>query len=192
MALLRLGICRPSDWSGRAVDFVERGFNRFCRENGAAEANRVWVGDLRIADTFFEWTEQERSQIEAGRDESIPRLFLIADYEATASIPIGATLAHLEVEHHLLPAAFYGVFTTNLYKWMRVYEYVDAQEHAETWMEDLNDEELETSVYRKVDQEIPCVHQEALQSFEVQPSSHSAGDHSDKNSSRSSTRPLCA
>jgi hypothetical protein len=158
MALQRLGICRPIDWSGSAVDFVERGFNRFCRQNGAVEAKKVWVGDLRIADTLFELTEQERNQIEAGSDESIPRLFLIADYEAAASIPIGATLARLEVEHHLLPAAFYRIFTTNLYKWMRVYEYVDAQEHAEMWMEDLNDEELETSVYRKLDHEIPdCI-----------------------------------
>jgi hypothetical protein len=39
---------------------------------------------------------------------------------------------------------------------MRVYEYFDAQEHAETWMEDLNDEELGASVYHKVDQEIPA------------------------------------
>lgn len=125
------------------MDFVERGFKRFCRQNGAAEAKKVWVGDLRIADTLFELTEQERNQIETGRDESTPRLFLIADYEAAASIPIGATLAQLEVEHPLLPAAFYRIFTTNLYKWMRVYEYIDAQGHGETWMEDLNDEELE-------------------------------------------------
>lgn len=158
MSLLRLGICRPGDWTGSAVDFVERGFNRFCRQTGAPEAKRVWVGDLRIADTLFELTEPERNQIESGKDESIQQLFLIADYEAAASIPIGATLAQLEIEHHLLPAAFYRVFTTNLYKWMRVYEYVDAQEHAEMWMEDLNDEELETSVYRKVDPEIPdCI-----------------------------------
>jgi hypothetical protein len=156
MALLRLGICRPTDWSGSAVDFVERGFNRFCRQNGAAEANRVWVGDLRIADTLFESTEQERNQIGAGRDESPKQLFLIADYEAAASIPIGAALAQLEVEHPLLPAAFYQVFTANLYKWMRVYEYVDAQEHAEMWMEDLSEEESETSVYRKVDLDIPA------------------------------------
>jgi hypothetical protein len=158
MSFLRLGICRPGDWTGSAVDFVERGFNRFCRHNGAAEAKRVWVGDLRIADTLFELTEQERNQIEADKDESTQQLFLVADYEAAASIPIGATLAQLEVEHHLLPAAFYQVFTTNLYKWMRVYEYVDAQEHAEMWMEDLDDEELGASVYRKVDLEIPdCI-----------------------------------
>lgn len=62
----------------------------------------------------------------------------------------------LESEHDLLPAAFYDVLTKNLYKWMRVYDYLDAQEHAETWMEDLSDEELEASVYRKVDIEIPA------------------------------------
>lgn len=158
MSLLRLGICRPSDWSGSAVDFVERGFSRFCRKNGADQAKKVWVGDLRIADCLFELTEQERNQIEAGREDATLQLFLIGDYEAAASSPIGATLARLEAEHNLLPAAFYHVFTANLYKWMRVYDYLDAQEHAEMWMEDMSDEELEASVYRKVDIEIPpCI-----------------------------------
>ena len=156
MSLLRLGICRPNDWSGSAVDFVERGFRRFCSQNRAVDAKRVWVGDLRITDSLFELTEQERNQVEAGREGMTDHLYLVGDYEAAASIPIGATLARLEAEHDLLPAAFYQVFTTNLYKWMRVYDYLDAQEHAEMWMEDLSDEELEASVYRKVDMEIPA------------------------------------
>ena len=37
-----------------------------------------------------------------------------------------------------------------------MYDYLDAQEHAEMWMEDLSDEESEASVYRKVDTEIPA------------------------------------
>ena len=156
MSLLRLGICRPSDWSGSAVDFLERGFRRFCSQNRAVEAKRVWVGDLRIMDSLFELTEQERHQLEADSEGLASHLFLVGDYEAAASIPIGATLAHLEAQHDLLPVAFYEVFTFNLYKWMRVYDYLDAQEHAEMWMEDLNDEELEASVYRKVDAEIPA------------------------------------
>ena len=155
MSLLRLGICRASDWSGGAVDFVERGFGRFCRQSGAVEAKKVWVGDLRIADYLFDLTEQERNQIEAGREDATQQLFLIADYEAAASIPIGATLAHLEAEDELLPAAFYHILTANLYKCMRVYDYLDAQEHAEMWMEDMSDEELEACVYRKVEIEIP-------------------------------------
>ena len=39
-----------------------------------------------------------------------------------------------------------------------MYDYLDAQQHAEMWMEDMGDEELEASVYRKVDIEIPdCI-----------------------------------
>jgi len=156
MSLLRLGICGPNDWSGSGVDFVERGFRRFCSHNRAVDAKRVWVGDLRITDSLFELTEQERNQVEAEREGMTDHLYLVGDYEAAASIPIGATLARLEADHDLLPAAFYEVLTTNLYKWMRVYDYLDAQEHAETWMEDLSAEELEASVYRKVDMEIPA------------------------------------
>jgi hypothetical protein len=165
MILLQLGICRPKDWSGSAVDFVERGFRRFCAQNRAADVKRVWVGDLRITDSLFELTEQERNQVETGREGMTDHLYLIGDYEAAASIPMGATLAHLETEHPLLPAAFYAVFNTNLCKWMRVYDYFDAQEHAEMWMEDLCEEELEASIYRKVDMEIPaCIkrHSKAL------------------------------
>ncbi len=142
--------------SGSAVDFVERGFRRFCSQNRAADAKRVWVGDLRLTDSLFELTEQERNQVEAGREGVTEHLYLVGDYEAAASIPIGATLARLEAEHALLPAAFYEVLTTNLYKWMRVYDYLDAREHAEMWMEDLSEEELEASTYRKVDMEIPA------------------------------------
>jgi hypothetical protein len=156
MSLLRLGICHPYDWSGSAVDFVERGFRRFCSQNRAVDVKRVWVGDLRITDSLFDLTEQERNQVEAGREGMTDHLYLVGDYEAAASIPLGATLIRLEAEHALLPAAFYVVLTANLYKWMRVYDYLDAQEHAETWMEDLSAQELEASVYRKVEKEIPA------------------------------------
>ena len=156
MSLLRLGICRPNDWSGSAVDFVERGFRRFCSQNRAHDVKSVWVGDLRITDSLFELTEQERSQVEAESEGMTDHLYLIGDYEAAASIPIGATLARLQAAHNLLPVAFYEILTTNLYKWMRVYDYLDAQEHAEMWMEDLSEEELEASTYRKVDMEIPA------------------------------------
>jgi hypothetical protein len=156
MSLLRLGICRPNDWSGSAVDFVERGFRRFCSQNRVVDVKRIWVGDLRITDSLFDLTEQERNQVEAGREGIPHHLYLVGDYEAAASIPIGATLSRLEAENDLLPAAFYTVLTTNLYKWMRVYDFLDAQEHAEMWMEDLSDEESEASVYGKVDTEIPA------------------------------------
>src|SRR5260221_12155088 len=155
-SLLRLGICRPADWSGSAVDFVERGFKRFCKKHGNQDVKKVWVGDLRIMDYIFDLSPRERDEAEAEAEGSKTALYLVGDYEAAASIPIGATLPHLEQEHELLPAAFYEVFTTNLGKWMRVYDYAAAKEHAEMWTDGLSEEEIKESVYPKVDSELPA------------------------------------
>jgi hypothetical protein len=159
MSLLRLGICRPEDWSGSAVDFVERGYKRFCKQNGAGEAHKVWVGDLRIMDCIFDLSPRERAEAEGEMDQSQPVLYVVGDYEAAASIPIGPTLAHLERENALLPAAFYGVFNTNLWKWMRVYDYEAAKAHAEMLTDGMDEEELQKdSPYLRLDTEIPvCI-----------------------------------
>ena len=155
-SLLRLGICRPADWSGSAVDFVERGFKRFCNEHGNQQAKKVWVGDLRIMDYIFDLSPRERDEAEADAEESKAVLYLVGDYEAAASIPIGATLPRLEREHELLPAAFYEVFIANLWKWMRVYDYAAAKEHADMWTDGLSEEEIKESVYPKVESELPA------------------------------------
>jgi len=116
---------------------------------------KVWVGDLRIMDYIFDLSARERDGAEAESDGSKTVLYLVGDYEAAASIPIGATLPHLEREHELLPAAFYEVFTTNLWKWMRVYDYATAKEHADMWTDGLSEEEIKESVYPKVESELP-------------------------------------
>jgi hypothetical protein len=154
-SLLRLGICRPADWSGSAVDFVERGFKRFCKQHGNQDVKKVWVGDLRIMDYIFDLSPRERDEAEVDADESKSVLYLVGDYEAAASIPIGATLPYLEREHDLLPAAFCEVFTRNLWKWMRVYDYAAAKEHADMWTDGLSEEEIKESVYPKVESELP-------------------------------------
>jgi hypothetical protein len=154
-SFLRLGICRIEDWSGSAVDFVERGFRRFAKANGAKEAKRVWAGELRIADYLHPLSELERNQMEADAEGSIEHLFLVGEYHAAASIPIGATLGDLEREHRFLPAAFYKILVHNLWKWMRVYDYSDAVEHSELWLSELDEDSEANSVYRKVKEGVP-------------------------------------
>lgn len=154
-SFLRLGICRIEDWSGSAVDFVERGFRRFAKANGADEAKRVWAGELRIADYLYPLSEPERNQMEADADSLIEKLFLIGEYDAAASIPIGAALADLERERPLLPAAFYKILVHNLWKWMRVYDYSDAVEHSEHWLSELDEDNEANSVYRRVKEGVP-------------------------------------
>ena len=95
-------------------------------------------------------------------------LYLVGDYEAAASIPIGATLARLEAEHNLLPVAFYEVLTTNLYKWMRVYDYLDAQEHAEMWMEDLQRRGIGSIGLSQSGYGDPRLYQEAPEDAQIQ------------------------
>jgi len=155
-SLLRLGICRPKDWSGSAVDFVERGFNRFCQANGIDDVRTVWQGDLRIMDHLFELSERERNEARAEMDAPTQTLFLVGDYSAAASIPIGPTLPLLEREHNLLPAAFYAVFRDCLWKWMRVYDHSAAACHAEMGLIDMEEEELKESVYPQVAAAVPA------------------------------------
>lgn len=154
-SLLRLGICRIEDWSGSAVDFVERGFHRFARANGAEKANRVWAGELRISDYLFPLSEPEHNQVEADAEGPATTLYLLGDYYAAASIPIGATLTLLEGNHPALPAAFYKLLADNLCKWMRVYDYSDAVEHSELWLSELDEEDEAHSLYRKVKETVP-------------------------------------
>jgi hypothetical protein len=109
-------------------------------------------------DYVFDLSARERDEVEAEAEQAKSLLYLVGDYEAAASIPIGATLPYLEREHELLPAAFYEVFTTNLWKWMRVYDYAAAKEHGDSWTDGLSEEEIKESVYPRVERELPtCV-----------------------------------
>jgi hypothetical protein len=134
---------------------VERGYQRFCEENGAEDANTVWKGSIRIIDSLFEVTAQDYYQARADRDAPPDTLFVVGDYEAAASIPIGATLPYLEREHARLPAAFYKVFVHCLYVWMRVYDYTDAYLHAEMMMDGLEEQELMESYFPEVARSTP-------------------------------------
>jgi hypothetical protein len=156
MSLLRLGICSPADWAGSAVDFVERGFKRLAQVNGIDEVRKVWEGDIRILDHTFEQSERERYEGRAEIDNSAQSLFLVADFSGAASIPIGATLSVLERAHKRLPAAFFVAFRHCLAKWMLVYDYDAATEHAEILMCDREAAELADSIYPKVAPSLPA------------------------------------
>jgi hypothetical protein len=153
-SLLRLGICRSEDWSGSAVDFVERGFKRFCRAHCSSSAS-IWTVNLQITDHQFDLPEQQRQAAQAEMSSPAHSLYLMADYGDTTSIPVGAVLQQLEREDEFLPAAFMRVFLDNLEKWMPVYDYETALNHAEYWMEGMEEENLQEAIYPKIKQNVP-------------------------------------
>ncbi len=154
-SLLRLGICKTSDWTGSALDLVERGFKRFCRTNGADNAKTIWDGELRITDCQFDSDASYRGPFDPEPEREREVLYLVGDFNSEASIPIGPALAKLASEHECLPKAFFEVLTENLYKWMRVYDYRDAVEQANCYMEGADVEELKDSFYPFVEKKIP-------------------------------------
>jgi hypothetical protein len=154
-SLLRSGICNARDWSGSAVDLVERGFKRFCRANGADGARQIWDGDLRITDCQFDSDGAYRGPFDAEPERESDILVLVGDFNSASSIPIGPVLEMLGLEHEWLPKAFFEVVTENLYKWMRVYDYRDAVEQANCYMEGADAEDLKDSFYPLVEKKIP-------------------------------------
>jgi len=155
LSMFRLGIARAADWNGSAVDCAAKALSRFCRSNGIATVSRVFPeSTIRILDGLTERSEYELAQ----SDETEPssRLFLMVDYYQAAMVQIGPTLTFLGRIHQDLPAAFYQVFSTNLWRWMRVYDFHDAEQYAEDEIKILEEEELKESFLPKVKEARPA------------------------------------
>lgn len=155
LSMFRLGIARASDWNGSAVDCVAKALSRFCHSNGLPTVSRVFPeSTIRILDGLTERSEYELAQ--SGETEPSSRLFLMVDYYQAAMVQIGTTLTLLEKIHKDLPAAFYQVFSTNLWRWMRVYDFHDAEQYAEDEIKILEEEELKESFLPKVKEARPA------------------------------------
>src|SRR5215468_4750567 len=154
LSMFRLGIPRAADWNGSAVDCAAKALSRFCRSNGIATVSRVFPeSTIRILDSLTERSEYELAQ--SGETEPSSRLFLMVDYYQAAMVQIGPTLTLLEKIHKDLPGAFYQVFSTNLWRWMRVYDFHDAEQYAEDEINILEEEELKESFLPKVKEASP-------------------------------------
>ena len=149
-SMLRVGISRVADWTGSAVDFVAAGLARYCRVNGLPAVSRVFPeACIRLLDEIVERTEYERSQSEIAGPKS--KMLLMVDYEQSAMIQIGPTLTYLGSIHEQLPAAFFVVVADNLWRWMRVYDFRNAQNYARDQLDMLDEEELKESFYPQLE-----------------------------------------
>jgi len=147
--MLRLGISRVNDWTGSAVDFVQVGLARHCQANGISVVSRVFPeAYIRLLDEIVELNEYERNQSETVGPSS--RIFLSVNYDQAAMVPIGPTLRLLGSVHERLSAAFFTVLCDNLYRWMSVYDFRDAEHHADEQLQFLEEEELKESFYPQV------------------------------------------
>ena len=84
-------------------------------------------------------------------------MFLVLEPETAGYVVLGPLLRRLEGEHDRLPATFLQLFTRSLDRWLRTYDYRDAQQHVEMlreWYE--GDPDAEDVELPNVDAAIPA------------------------------------
>jgi hypothetical protein len=130
--LLELDIAVPGDWKRAERDptsFIRITLERWIGAHGGSAIRHRFPLSAGISNTPSDWAEG---------DESRPnQLFLIVEpSEATCGcVTFGPTLKLLESIHLQLPATFFHLFIGTLNRWIRVYDYRDAEERAETLRE---------------------------------------------------------
>ncbi|MGA9056102.1 MAG: hypothetical protein WB763_06265 [Terriglobia bacterium] len=165
-ALVELDIAVPGDWKRAEHDptsFIRITLERWIDTHGGSAIRHRFLLSAVISNTPCDWAE---------RDETKPnQLFLIVEpSEATCGCAaFGPTLQLLEDVHPQLPATFFHLFIGALNRWLRVYDYRDAEERAETLREWIA-QEPDADQYEIPDVEgsiPPCMRRTALDEGEL-------------------------
>jgi hypothetical protein len=131
-SLVELDTAVPGDWKraeGDPTSFTRFTLERRIKAHGGSAIRRRFMLVAAISDTPCEWAE---------RDEGKPsQLFLTVEpSEASCGcVTFGPTLDLLEKVHPHLPATFFNLFVGALNRWVRIYDFRDAEERAETLRE---------------------------------------------------------
>jgi hypothetical protein len=131
-SLIELDIARAGDWKKAESDptsFTRLTLERWIKAHGGSAIRRRFMLVAAISDTPCEWAE---------RDESKPnQLFLTVEpSEASCGcVTFGPTLELLATVHPQLPVTFFNLFVGALNRYVRTYDYRDAEDRAETLRE---------------------------------------------------------
>jgi hypothetical protein len=118
-------IAAVQDWerSGRdPTKYLLLTLQHWIRDHGGTAIERRFDLDVTISDRLVDYSE-----------ERAPRgtLYLIVDPEAAAFVLLNPTLDILEKVHPQLPSTFFRRFAGALNRWVRVYDYRDAEERVD-------------------------------------------------------------
>jgi hypothetical protein len=165
-ALVELDIAVLGDWKRAEHDptsFIRLTLERWIHTHGGSAIRHRFLLSAVISNTPCEWAE---------RDETRPnQLFLIVEpSEATCGcVTFGPTFELLEKAHPQLPVTFFNFFVGALNRYIRTYDYRDAEERAETLREWVA-QEGDADQYEIPDVEgsiPPCMRRTALDECEL-------------------------
>ncbi len=131
LSLLEAGIADPSDWNVRddnAIEFIEKTLRRWALKNGGEEISTEF--DLALALVSDLEPYAESSSAAMAQD-----MYIVLEPETAGYVVLGPVLREMNKIHGRLPITFFNLFTTALNRWVRTYDYRDAEDRVETLRE---------------------------------------------------------
>jgi len=123
--LVKSNIAVVEDWetSGRdAAKYLSLTLQRWLREHGGIAIDRRFDLDLTLSDRLVDYSDERGPE---------GTLYLIVDPDGAAFVVLNPAIELLGRVHPRLPAAFFSHFVGSLNRWMRVYDYHDAEERVD-------------------------------------------------------------
>jgi hypothetical protein len=129
-SLLELDIAVADDWQRAEHDpssFIGLALERSIAAHGGEAIRRRFILEARLSSSPSAWAEE---------DETRPqRLFLTVEPSEAGCVVFGPTLELLEKWHPRLPSTFFHFFAAALNRWIRLYDYRDAEERWENLLD---------------------------------------------------------
>ena len=125
--LLNLDLADATDWTNAnrdPVDFVRLSLERFITVHGGREMQNYFDLSVTLSTEVVDCYAEE--------EEPSTELFLIVEPCSAAYVILNPTLTLLDSIHERLPATFLHLLQTALYRWVRVYDYRDAEDRVST------------------------------------------------------------
>ena len=160
--LVEMNIADPSDWQRvdrDPIGYLKATLNRWVDLHGGRTIRRRFCLSLMLSSVLDEYSGADEAADPDGR-----RLYLILDPTSAAYVVAKPTLELLEREHPHLRATFYHVFTGALNRWVRVYDYRDAEDRVEMLQEWVEDEEEQYEIADVAASTPACMKQKPLNS----------------------------
>jgi hypothetical protein len=123
--LVNFDIAVPDDWerSGRdATKYLLLTLERWIRMHGSPVVDRRFDLDLTLSDRLVDYSDERGPE---------GTLYLALDPDSAAFVLLTPTIELLENVHPRLPVTFYSHFAGALNRWVRLYDYHDAEERVE-------------------------------------------------------------
>jgi len=123
--VVKSDIAAVEDWekSGRdATKYLLLTLQRWIRKHGGASIQRRFDLDLTLSDRLVDYSDERGPE---------GTLYLIVDPDSSAFVLLNSTIELLGRVHPRLPATFLRHFVGSLNRWVRVYDYHDAQERVD-------------------------------------------------------------